>query len=92
MSGSANLITLMFNKSNLKNLGMEGHPPEFGIYLSIIKANNLHIKNGNEYEFTIEKTKNKNLRKMYEDFLSMIKKSKEAVNVSDIYAHFLKKT
>ena len=90
MSGSANLITLMFNKSNLKNLGMEGHPPEFGIYLSIIEANKLHVKNGDEYEFTMEKTKNKNLRKMYEDFLSIIKKSKEAVSVSDIYAHFEK--
>ena len=62
MSGSANLITLMFNKSNLKNLGMEGHPPEFGIYLSIIEANKLHVKNGDEYEFTMDKTKNKNLR------------------------------
>ena len=49
----------MFNKSNLKDLGMEGHPPEFGIYLSIIKENNLHVKNGDVYELTMEKTKKK---------------------------------
>ena len=68
---------------------MEGHPPEFGIYLSIIKSNNLHIKKGDEYEFSMEKTKNKNLKQMYQDFLKIIKSSKEAVNVSDIYAHFV---
>jgi len=90
MSGASNLITLMFNKAHLKNLGMEGHPAEFGIYLSIIKSNNLHVKNGDEYEITMQKTKNTNLKKMYEDFLSMIKKSKEALNISDIYAHFVK--
>ena len=89
MSGATNLITLMFNKGEQKNLGMEGHPPEFGIYLSIIKSNNLHIKKGDEYEFSMEKTKNKNLKQMYQDFLKMIKSSKEAVNVSDIYAHFV---
>ena len=33
MSVDSNLITLMFNKPNLKNLGMEGNPAEFGIYL-----------------------------------------------------------
>ena len=89
MSGATNLITLMFNKGEQKNLGMEGHPPEFGIYLSIIKSNNLHIKKGDEYEFSMEKTKNKNLKQMYQDFLKIIKSSKEAVNVSDIYAHFV---
>ena len=90
MSGASNLITLLFNKAHLKNLGMEGHPAEYGIYLSIINSNNLHVKNGDEYEITMQKTKNTNLKKMYEDFLSMIKKSKEAINVSDIYAHFVK--
>ena len=90
MSGASNLITLLFNKAHLKNLGMEGHPAEYGIYLSIINSNNLHVKNGDEYEITMQKTKNTNLKKMYEDFLSMIKKSKEAINVSDIYTHFVK--
>jgi len=90
MSGAANLITHIFNDSHKKNLGMEGHPAEFGIYLSIIKSNNLHIKKGDEYEFSLEKTKNSTLKFMYEDFLKIIKGTKEAVNVNDLYAHFYK--
>src|SRR6056300_378501 len=90
MSGAVNLITHIFNDSHKKNLGMEGHPAEFGIYLSIIKSNNLHIKKGDEYEFSLEKTKNSTLKFMYEDFLKIIKGTKEAVNVNDLYAHFYK--
>ena len=29
----------LINNSDLKNLGMEGNPSEFGIYLSLIKSN-----------------------------------------------------
>ena len=43
-----------YDNSDLKNLGMEGNPSEFGIYLSLIKSNNLHIKKGDEYVISIE--------------------------------------
>lgn len=90
MSGSVNLLKLIFNNSNHKNLGMEGHPSEFGIYISLIKSNNLHIKNGDEYEFSFKKTKNNSIKIIYEEFLKLIKNSKEAINISEIYAHFVK--
>ena len=38
---------------------------------------------------SIENTKNKSIKTIYEEFLKLIKGSKEAVNVSDIYAHFV---
>ena len=90
MSGSVNLLKLIFNNSHQKNLGMEGHPSEFGIYLSLIKSNNLHIKNGDDYEFSFKKTKNNSIKVIYEEFLKLIKNSKEAINISEIYAHFVK--
>ena len=39
VAASYNLISRILNNSNEKNLGMEGYPAEFGMYLSIIKAN-----------------------------------------------------
>jgi len=90
MSGASNLLNRVFNNSDLKNLGMEGNPSEFGIYLSLIKSNNLHIKKGDEFVVSIENTNNKSIKTIYDEFLKLIKGSKEAVNVSDIYAHFVK--
>jgi len=90
MSGASNLLNRVFNNSDLKNLGMEGNPSEFGIYLSLIKSNNLHIKKGDEFVISIENTNNKSIKTIYDEFLKLIKGSKEAVNVSDIYAHFVK--
>ena len=90
MNGAFNLLNKVFNNSHLKNLGMEGNPSEFGIYLSLIKSNNFHIKKGDEFVISIENTKNKSIKIIYDEFLRLIKSSKEAVNVSDIYAHFVK--
>ena len=90
MNGATILLNRVFNNSHLKNLGMEGNPSEFGIYLSLIKSNNLHIKKGDEFVISIENTKNKSIKTIYDEFLKLIKGSKEAVNVSDIYAHFVK--
>ena len=44
VSGSLNLIMRIFNSSDKEDLGMESHPAEYGMYLSLIKKNNLHIK------------------------------------------------
>ena len=90
MSGAVNLLKLIFNNSHQKNLSMSGHPSEFGIYLSIIKSNNLHVKNGDDYEFSLKKTKNDSIKIVYDEFLKLIKDSKEALSVSEIYAHFVK--
>ena len=90
MNGAVNLIQRIFNFSNEKNLGMEGHPSEFGIYLSLIKTNNLHVKKNNEFEFSINNTKNKSIKNLYDEFLKLIKSSKEPVNIADIYLRFAK--
>lgn len=90
MSGAINLILRIFNNSHLKNLGMEGHPPEFGIYLSLIKSNNLHIQNADEYEISLKKTTNNSIKIIYDEFLKIIKGSKTPLNVSELYAHFFK--
>ena len=90
MSGAVNLLKLIFNNSHQKNLNMSGHPSEYGIYLPIIKSNNLHVKNGDDYEFSLKKTKNNSIKIVYDEFLKLIKDSKEAVSVSEIYAHFVK--
>jgi hypothetical protein len=90
MGGATSLIQKIFNSSHLKNLGMEGHPSEFGIYLSLIKTNNLHVKKGDDYEFSIKNCKNNSLKNLYEEFLKLIKGSKEPVVLNDIYTHFSK--
>jgi len=90
MGGATSLIQKIFNSSHLKNLGMEGHPSEFGIYLSLIKTNNLHVKKGDDYEFSIKNCKNSSLKNLYEEFLKLIKGSKEPVVLNDIYTHFCK--
>ena len=38
--GCLNLIMRIFNSSDKENLGMEAHPAEYGMYLSLVKKNN----------------------------------------------------
>ena len=90
VSGSVSLLKLIFNNSEQKNLGMIGHPSEYGVYLSLIKRNNLHIKNDDGYEFSVKNTKNTSLKIIHDEFLKLIKSSKEAINLSEIYGHFIK--
>ena len=37
-----------------------------------------------------KKTKNNSIKVIYEEFLKLIKNSKKAINISEIYAHFVK--
>lgn len=88
-SGSNNLVQRIFNYSDKENLGMEGNPPEFAIYLSIIKKNNLHIKNSDGgYEFVKPSQKNKVLRSLFDTFYSYVKNKKESVSLKEIYDVF----
>ena len=88
-SGSFNLIEKIFNFSQKENLGMEGNPPEFGIYLSVIKANGLHVKNKEgDYEFVKPNQKNKALSSMFNTFFDYIKDKRESVSLKDIYDLF----
>ena len=71
MSGCELMKVFIFNNSYQKNLNMSGHPSEFGIYLSIIKSNNLHVKNGDDFEFSLKKTKNNSIKIIYDEFFKI---------------------
>jgi len=94
ISGSATtasivLINKILKNSNEKNLGMEGAPAEFGVYLSIIKNNSLHIKKGDSYKFVNPDTKNSSLFKIFTEIKNFLAKQKNPTPLSEIY-EFLK--
>jgi hypothetical protein len=90
VNASLCLIDRILNNSSTKNLAMEGYPAEFGLYLSIIKKNNLHKKISNEYKFVSPNKKIKELKSLYEDFIKLIKSKNELVPISELYTLFTK--
>ena len=88
VSGSYNLIHRILNNSNKKNLGMEGYPSEFGMYLSIIKLNGLHKSSNKEFKFVEPSKSNKELKSLYDDFNKFIKSKDKPVTFSEIYDLF----
>jgi len=71
--GSTSLISRIFNHADKENLGMEGHPAEFGLYLSVIKKHHLHKKTINGFEFSAPQKKEGKLFNFYETFNKIIK-------------------
>ena len=90
MQGSTNLISRIFNHADKENLEMIGHPPEFGIYLSLIKKHHLHKKTKNGFEFCAPQKKEGNLYKLFEVFNKTIKEKKDPVPLNEIYNLFSK--
>jgi len=68
---------------------MEGAPAEFGIYLSIIKSNSLHIKKGESYKFVNPDVKNDSLFKIFKEIKNFLAKQKDPISLLEIY-NFLK--
>ena len=68
-----NLIKAIIENSHIENLGITGYPPEYAIYVSLIKDKGLHEKVGERYEFT--SPKDKSLKKTWEYIESFIKSS-----------------
>lgn len=94
ISGSATtasnvLINKILKNSEQKDLGMEGAPAEFGIYLSIIKSNSLHVKKGDSYKFVNPDTKNVTLFKIFNEIKDFLAKQKNPISLLEIY-NFLK--
>ena len=90
VAASYNLIQRILNNSHEKNLGMEGYPAEFGIYLSIIKSNKLHKNVKDEFKFVEPDKSNKELTDIYDEFLKLIKSKDEPTSLNELYALFEK--
>ncbi len=90
VAASHNLISRILNNSNEKNLGMEGYPAEFGMYLSIIKANKLHKSLKGEFKFIEPDKSNKELKVLYDEFVKLIKSKNEPTSLMDLYDLFSK--
>ncbi len=70
-----NLIKAIIENYHIENLGITGYPPEYAIYVSLIKDIGLHEKVGNHYEFTYPKEKS--LKETWEYIENFIKSSIE---------------
>ena len=88
VAGSYSLIHRILNNSSQKNLGMEGYPAEFGMYLSIIKSNKLHKSVKGEYKFVEPDNSLKELRYLYDEFSKLIKSKSEPTALSELYDLF----
>ena len=88
VAGSYSLIHRILNNSHEKNLGMEGYPAEFGIYLSIIKANKLHRTIKGDLKFVEPEKSIKELRALYDEFVRCIKSKDGPTPVSELYDLF----
>tara|TARA_B100000686_G_scaffold319002_1_gene369315 strand:- start:456 stop:3830 length:3375 start_codon:yes stop_codon:yes gene_type:complete len=86
--GSLNLIMRIFNSSDKENLGMEAHPAEFGMYLSLIKKNNLHVKTKDGYQLLKPAKDNIGLHQLYNLFNDYLKNKKEPVSLQEIFNIF----
>ena len=78
----------IFNSSDKEDLGMEAHPAEYGMYLSLIKKNNLHIKSKEGYQLAKPSKDNIGLYQLYNLFNDYLKNKKESVSVQEIFNIF----
>ena len=84
------MISRIFNHADKENLGMEGHPAEFGLYLSVIKKHHLHKKIINGFEFSAPQKKDGKLFNFYETFNKIIKEKRDPIPLTEIYNFFSK--
>ena len=78
----------IFNSSDKEDLGMESHPAEYGMYLSLIKKNNLHIKTKEGYQLAKPSKDNIGLYQLYNLFNDYLKNKKEPVSIQEIFNIF----
>jgi hypothetical protein len=90
VSGSYSLIHRILNNSHEKNLGMVGYPAEFGMYLSIIKANKLHRSIKGDLKFIKPDKSIKELRVLYDEFVKCIKSKNGPTSLNELYDLFRK--
>ena len=90
VAASHSLIFRILNNASEKNLGMEGYPAEYGIYLSIIKANKLHKLSKGEFKFVEPSKSNKELSALHNEFNKHIKSKEEPTSLDELYDLFSK--
>ncbi len=89
MTGLRKLLIAMFDKSGEQRLGIQAHPAEWGIFESILIANNLYVeKSDGSWKFRAPvKKENPELFTLWEDTKKLLKQSKGKVtSVQDIYS------
>ena len=92
-SATAGLIALVrrvLNHAEEKDLGLEGAPVEFGIYLSVLKANQLHVLKNGSYQFQQPGKDIKGLYKTFEFIKNYLKDKEQPVQLSELYVELQK--
>ncbi len=88
VSASHSLIFKILNNSSEKDLGMEGYPAEYGMYLSIIKANKIHKTVKGELKFVEPSSSMKELNSLYKEFIKCVKSKEEPTPLNELYDLF----
>ena len=88
VSASHSLIFKILNNSSEKDLGMEGYPAEYGMYLSIIKANKIHKTVKGEFKFVEPSASMKELNSLYKEFIKCVKSKEEPTALNELYDLF----
>ena len=89
-SGLVSLVKRMINNANEENLGLEGAPIEFGIYLSVVHANKLHGKKNGNYSFQNPSKSQKGFYEVFEFIKNFLKEKNHPVKLTEIYTELRK--
>lgn len=82
VSARRTLMSSMFLREHDKNLGYEGFPPDYALYLSILKS--AHVKRADgKYQFAVPKAESRFWKATMEWL-----ESQERVTVQDIYSYW----
>ena len=54
MSARRVLLNAMLEGANKRNLGIEGYPPEFSMYQSVLKSSGIHTESSDGWKFTAD--------------------------------------
>lgn len=89
-SGNANgalkaLLKAMVLSPNVEELGINGFPPEKGLYESIIKKQGLHTDEDNWKFVSPNKNHNKNLFILWKETTNFLTKQSNVIAVNDVY-------
>lgn len=82
-----NLLHNMLANERIQYLGIQGFSAEKSLYLTCLKATNLHnqISNTDRYEFSPKGGSDENIVYLWQQTLALIAKKNGRVNVSEIY-------
>ena len=88
--GLLSLVKRMLNNGDEENLGLEGVPVEYGIYLSVVYANKLHVKKNGQYVFQNPSKSQKGFYEVFEFIKNYLIHKDHPVKLSDLYVELKK--